>query len=72
MYRCRWQGAQRLRRVASSSSSSGPEQHLRIKAFYGTSENAVKTQIRIALSAALHRLESGEIDRIAAPVQDPG
>lgn len=26
------------------------EQHLRIKAFYGTSENAVKTQIRIAIS----------------------
>ena len=27
------------------------EQHLRIKAFYGTSENAVKTQIWIAVSA---------------------
>ena len=27
------------------------KQHLRIKAFYGTSENAVKTQIRIAVSA---------------------
>jgi hypothetical protein len=26
------------------------EQHLRIKAFYGTSENAVKTQIWIAVS----------------------
>jgi IS4 transposase len=26
------------------------KQHLRIKAFYGTSENAVKTQIRIAVS----------------------
>jgi len=26
------------------------KQHLRIKAFYGTSENAVKTQIRIAIS----------------------
>ena len=26
------------------------KQHLRIKAFYGTSENAVKTQIWIALS----------------------
>jgi hypothetical protein len=27
------------------------KQHLRIKAFFGTSENAVKTQIWIALSA---------------------
>ena len=27
------------------------KQHLRIKAFYGTSENAVKTQIWIAVSA---------------------
>jgi IS4 transposase len=26
------------------------KQHLRIKAFYGTSENAVKTQIRVAVS----------------------
>jgi hypothetical protein len=26
------------------------KQHLRIKAFYGTSENAVKTQARVALS----------------------
>jgi hypothetical protein len=26
------------------------KQHLRIKAFYGTSENAVKTQIWIAIS----------------------
>jgi IS4 transposase len=29
------------------------KQHLRIKAFYGTSENAVKTQIWIALSSYL-------------------
>ena len=29
------------------------KQHLRIKAFYGTSENAVKTQIWIALSVYL-------------------
>jgi IS4 transposase len=29
------------------------KQHLRIKAFYGTSENAVKTQIWIAVSAYL-------------------
>jgi hypothetical protein len=27
------------------------KQHLRIKAFYGTSENAVKTQVWVALSA---------------------
>jgi len=26
------------------------KQHLRIKAFYGTSENAVKTQVGVALS----------------------
>jgi IS4 transposase len=29
------------------------KQHLRIKAFYGTSENAVKTQIWIAVSVQL-------------------
>jgi IS4 transposase len=29
------------------------KQHLRIKAFYGTSENAVKTQLRIAISVYL-------------------
>ena len=29
------------------------KQHLRIKAFYGTSENAVKTQIWISVSAYL-------------------
>ena len=29
------------------------KQHLRIKAFYGTSENAVKTQIWIAVSVYL-------------------
>ena len=33
-----------------NSSSSGSKQHLRIKQFYGTSENAVKTQIWIAVS----------------------
>jgi IS4 transposase len=35
------------------------KQHLRIKAFYGTSENAVKTQIWIALSVYLLALLSG-------------
>jgi hypothetical protein len=34
----------------SSFSSSGSKQHLRIKRFFGTSENAVKTQIWIAVS----------------------
>jgi hypothetical protein len=29
------------------------KQHLRIKAFYGTSENAVKTQVWVALSTYL-------------------
>ena len=34
------------------------KQHLRIKHFYGTSENAVKTQIRVA-SASLRNLAPG-------------
>jgi len=42
-------------RIARSGRSGFPcfkwiKQHLRIKAFYGTSENAVKTQIWIAIS----------------------
>ena len=36
--------------LPDSCSSSALKQHLRIKAFYGTSENAVKTQIWIAVS----------------------
>ena len=40
-YRCRWQVELFFRWI---------KQHLRIKAFYGTSENAVKTQIWIAVS----------------------
>lgn len=41
LYRCRWQVELFFRWI---------KQHLRIKAFYGTSENAVKTQIWIAVS----------------------
>jgi hypothetical protein len=41
LYRCRWQVELLFRWL---------KQHLRIKAFYGTSENAVLTQIWIALS----------------------
>ena len=41
LYRCRWQVELFFRWI---------KQHLRIKRFYGTSENAVKTQIWIAIS----------------------
>jgi hypothetical protein len=41
LYRCRWQVELFFKWV---------KQHLRIKSFYGTSENAVKTQIWIAIS----------------------
>jgi hypothetical protein len=41
IYKCRWQVELFFKWI---------KQHLRIKAFYGTSENAVKTQIWIALS----------------------
>ena len=41
MYRCRWHVELFFKWI---------KQHLRIKAFYGTSENAVKTQIWIAIS----------------------
>jgi hypothetical protein len=41
LYKCRWQVELFFKWI---------KQHLRIKAFYGTSENAVKTQIWIALS----------------------
>jgi hypothetical protein len=40
IYKCRWQVEVFFKWI---------EQHLRIKAFFGTSENAVKTQIRIAV-----------------------
>lgn len=41
LYRCRWQVELFFRWI---------KQHLRIKTFYGTSENAVKTQIWIAIA----------------------
>ena len=41
LYRCRWQVELFFRWI---------KQHLRIKAFFGTSENALKTQIWIAIS----------------------
>ena len=44
LYRCRWQVELFFKWV---------KQHLHIKAFYGTSENAVKTQIWIAVSVYL-------------------
>ena len=42
LYRVRWQVELFFRWI---------KQHLRIKAFYGTSENAVKTQVWVALAA---------------------
>jgi IS4 transposase len=44
MYRCRWQVELFFRWI---------KQHLRIKSFYGTSENAVKTQVWTAISVYL-------------------
>ena len=41
LYRCRWQVELFFKWI---------KQHLRIKAFYGTTENAVRTQIWIAVS----------------------
>ena len=41
LYRCRWQVELFFKWI---------KQHLRIKAFYGTSENAVRTQVWIAIS----------------------
>jgi IS4 transposase len=41
LYRCRWQVELFFKWI---------KQHLRIKSFFGTSENAVKTQIWIAVS----------------------
>ena len=41
LYKCRWQGELFFKWI---------KQHLRIKAFFGTNENAVKTQIWIAIS----------------------
>jgi hypothetical protein len=46
LYRCRWQVELFFKWI---------KRHLRIKAFYGTSANAVKTQIWIAISVYAHR-----------------
>jgi IS4 transposase len=42
LYKCRWQIELFFKWI---------KQHLRVMAFYGTSENVVKTQIWIAVSA---------------------
>jgi len=44
LYRCRWQVELFFKWI---------KQHLRIKAFYGTSENAVKTQVWTAVCSYL-------------------
>jgi IS4 transposase len=44
LYKCRWQIELFFKWI---------KQHLRIKSFFGTSENAVKTQIWIAISVYL-------------------
>jgi IS4 transposase len=44
LYRCRWQVELFFKWI---------KQHLRIKVFFGTSENAVKTQVWIAVSTYL-------------------
>ena len=49
LYRCRWQVELFFKWI---------KQHLRIKRFYGTSENAVRTQIWIAIS--VYVLASGD------------
>ena len=62
-----------------NSSSSGSKQHLRIKQFYGTSENAVKTQIWIAVSVYVlvaivkKRLDLGRLALhfVTDPLGDP-
>ena len=41
LYRCRWQVESFFKWI---------KQHLRIKRFYGSSENAVRTQVGIAIS----------------------
>ena len=58
LYKCRW---------AVELFFKWIKQHLRIKSFYGTSENAVKTQIWIAISSyllvAIVRQRLGVVDR---------
>ena len=49
------------------------KQHLRIKQFYGTSENAVKTDLdcRLGLRPRRHRQEAPRPGRLALHVTDP-
>jgi hypothetical protein len=57
LYRCRWQVELFFKWI---------KQHLRIKSFYGTSQNAVKTQVWIAVSglcAGGHHPQAVELDR---------
>ena len=67
LYKARWQVELFFKWV---------KQHLRIKRFYGTSENAVKSQIWIAVSVYVHRQETPQSRRFALhiatdPVGDP-
>ena len=58
LYKCRWQIELFFKWI---------KQHLRIKAFYGTSENAVKTQIWIAISvysARGHRQKASRLSEL--------
>jgi IS4 transposase len=52
IYKCRWQIELFFKWI---------EQHLRIKAFYGTSENAVKTQISVYVLVAIVKKRSTSI-----------
>ena len=61
LYRCRWQVELFFRWI---------KQHLRIKAFFGTSENAVKTQIWIAPETAWQELENYLAVRKACPREE--
>jgi IS4 transposase len=59
LYRCRWQIELFFKWI---------KQHLRIKSFYGTSDNAVRIQVWIAISTyvlvAIVKKELGEVDPI--------
>ena len=55
LYRCRWQVELFFKWI---------KQHLRIKAFFGTSGNAVKTQVWIAIAVLCPRLHSQKTPEI--------
>ena len=67
LYRCRWQVEFFFKWI---------KQHLRIKSFFGTTENAVKTQVWIAdqrLRAGRHRAQTPAARRLAVRnTTDPG